>query len=604
MNGHELTLGEKVDAIRTALSYRPALAATILILKMLTALVEGVGLAFLLPILEFAMADDDPTQEASQFANYFFEAYELIGIEPTLTSLILGVAAVMTFRFSVSFLIGWLQAALTMGYMTELRTNAYQNLLEASVGYVDERDDDEIINTVVTETHAASSVISNVLGIVEKVFFGIVYAALAFVLSPLLTVFSVIVLGGVAFLTRFRLDAGYEIGDKVATANERIQGLATAATRGRREIKLFNMDDQLQSEFTGVQQRLADTKVALERNQVALKNFNQLLNAFVVFALVFLAIESLALGFATLATFLFAMYRLSPIISNLNNSLYSLDGSLPHLVRAQGLRVELGAHCERSGAEPAPNPTTRLSMNGVSFRYDDEADGTDVTDVSLAVERGETIALAGPSGAGKSTIVSLLARLYEPDAGDISANDINLERIDRSSWYDRVTVVPQQPFLFNGTLRENVAIGAPEADEESIERACELAQVSSFLPELPDGLETDLGDDGVRLSGGQRQRIAIARALLTDADILILDEATSELDSPTEEAIIDGIESIDREYATIVIGHWLSTVRNADRIYTVVDGEIVESGTHRELIRSDSAYADLYEAQVEPAPPS
>lgn len=606
------SLREKLTALLEVARFRPAHAATVLCLKLVVAIFEGIGLTFLLPIVEFAQTDGDLGDGTSQIVGYFVAAYDVVGVPVTLETLLLGLAAVMTLRFGGSFLIGWLQASLTTSYMAHLRRRTYENLLAAEVSYVDDQDGDEIVNTVITESQSAARVVADVLSVVEKLLFAIVYGTVALVLSPVLTVVSVVVLGTIVFLTRFTLDPGYDIGDTVARANEEVQSLINAGTRGLREIKLFNVDDDLTRRFGRAHDDLVDTRVRLERNQVALSNFNQLLNAFVIFALVYLAIEHLALGFSTLAAFLFAMFRLSPLISGLNNTLYAIDGSLPHLVRAQSLIEDLEANAETSGTTPAPSPVTELEFENVSFRYDDaedpegadDTDVTDVTGVSLRVERGETVALVGPSGAGKSTVVSLLSRLYVPDEGRIAVDGVDLASIDVDDWHDRVTVVPQRPFLFTGTLRYNVTIGTPEADEEAIERACELSQVSSFLEELPDGLDTELGDDGIRLSGGQRQRIAIARALLSDADVLILDEATSELDAPTEAAILEGIAEMDRTYATVVIGHVLTAIKDADRIYTVVDGEIVESGTHRELLEGDTQYAALYESQIAVSGPS
>jgi subfamily B ATP-binding cassette protein MsbA len=317
-----------------------------------------------------------------------------------------------------------------------------------------------------------------------------------------------------------------------------------------------------------------------------------------MFVLVYLAIGYLELPFATLGVFLFAMFRLSPMISNLNNSVYSIDSALPHLLRTYDLVDDLEAHADAGGGDQAPDPVEEITLDDVTFHYEGD-DG--VEDISLTARRGETVALAGPSGAGKSTIISLVAGLYAPDHGRILVNDTPLDRIEPAEWYDRVAVVPQDPFVFNETLAYNVAIGAPDASRAEIERVCEASQVSDFLDDLPDGLDSQLGDDGVKLSGGQKQRVAIARALLKDADVLLLDEATSELDSPTEKAILSNIEALDGEYITFVIGHWLSTIRDADRIYTVVDGELVESGTHRSLLDNDAHYADLYSSQIDQA---
>jgi len=179
----------------------------------------------------------------------------------------------------------------------------------------------------------------------------------------------------------------------------------------------------------------------------------------------------------------------------------------------------------------------------------------------------------------------------------ITANGTPIEEYDIEQWRSRIAIVRQQPYIFNDTLERNVTVGNRDATREEVERVCEIARVDEFLNELPDGYDSQLGDDGVRLSGGQRQRVALARALLQDADFLVLDEATSDLDSSLEREVQTAIESMEREYGIVTIAHRLSTVSNADRIYTVDRGMITERGTHEELLKDNGEYAELYGIQ-------
>ncbi|MDS0261451.1 ABC transporter ATP-binding protein/permease [Haloarcula sp. S1CR25-12] len=597
----EPSLREKLAAIRLVVGYRPGFAAGIVVLNLITAVFEGIGLGLLLPVIEAAQTGGDLRPGTSGVTGYYFAAYEILGIPFSFETIILGLAGVMTVRYALSFLTGWLQVKLRTEYICHLRQQCFDNLLSAEVSFIDREDSDRMMNIIVTEIAKSSGAINQLLSVAQTLFFVGIYLALALSIAPVLTVVAMGLLGGVVGLTRYVVQPSYDIGDRVANANERIQGLVNAGMRGMQEIKLFNMSETLTDEFRDAHSEFFRTNLALARNQTALNSATQWLNALGLFGVIYIAIGYLDLSFASLGLLLLTMFRLSPQISSLNDNIYRLDGTLPHIVRSHELIDELDRHAESSGGEPAPDPVTDVSLDGVSFRYDDD-EGTDITDISLRASRDETVAVVGPSGAGKSTIVSLIARLYDPDDGAVRANGVDLRGVDLDSWHQRVAVVPQHPFIFNETLRYNIAIGNPDASDAEIERSCEASQVSAFVDELPEGLDTDLGDDAVRLSGGQRQRVAIARALLADADVLLLDEATSELDGPTEDAILRGIDGLNQEYITVVIGHFLSTVRDADRIYTVVDGEIVETGSHSELMANDSRYAQLYGSQRESTP--
>jgi subfamily B ATP-binding cassette protein MsbA len=305
------------------------------------------------------------------------------------------------------------------------------------------------------------------------------------------------------------------------------------------------------------------------------------------------AVPSFRLDFAFLVGFLVALQGLHPTLSTLIHSKMGLDGLAKNLEVVDGLLR--GVTPERDdGREAPPAPVERLAFERVSFAYPVPGRPPVLEDVSVEFRRGEVTAVVGASGAGKSTLADLIIRLYRPSGGLIRANDIDLRRLDLARWRRSIGFVSQETFLFNASLRENIAFADPEAPFEAVVEAARKANIHEFIQGLPDGYDTVVGDRGLKLSGGQRQRVAIARALLHDPPILVFDEATSALDSVSERAIQETIESLKPGRIVIVIAHRLSTIVNADTIVVLDRGRVVEQGSHADLVGVGGRYAALY----------
>ncbi len=491
--------------------------------------------------------------------------------------------------------------------VADIRLKVQTNLLRLAPGFFEENSPKEISSRMTADTTLIEQVVGTTVSVaLRNIIMGIGGLAYLFTLAPKLTLglvlaIPLIVLPIVWFGRRVR-NVSRSSQDRVAD----IGAMVSEVLGAMKIVQAFNQEDREGVRFAAA----VEATFATAKRRILLRAAMTAIIILLIFGAITALMWEGALGVAqgtisggTIAAFVIT----GGLVAGAFGALTEVYGDL---LRGAGAASRLNellneqpaiAPPARPLALPSP-PRGQLSFDHVSFRYPTRLESPALADFSLTVEPGETVAIVGPSGAGKSTLFQLAERFYDPQAGTIKLDGVPLTAADPAEIRRRMALVPQEGILFAANARDNLRYGNWEASDEAIWQAARDANAEEFLRDLPQGLDTFLGESGARLSGGQRQRIGIARALLRDAPILLLDEATSALDAESERLVQDALDRLMASKTTLVIAHRLATVRQADKIVVMDRGRIVETGKHDALSRAGGLYSRLAALQFDERP--
>lgn len=512
---------------------------------------------------------------------------------------IIGIVFIMIFLFAMGtftrfYLISWIGERVT----ADLRKAVFDHVIELHPSYFETNISSEIQSRITTDTTLLQSLIGSSVSVALRnslmLIGGIIWL---FITNPKLTAIVMVSVPLVVTpilifgrrVRRLSERSQDEIAHVGSFVGESLQNIKTVQGYNQQAFEIARFSDRVESAFA-----------------VAIRRIRQ--RAWLIAAVMMLVFSAIAImmwiggrdvidGTITAGQLMaFVFYSLIVGVS-----VGAISEVIGELQRAAGATVRLMDLLHATSLILPPVNKKRLETNisgllelsNVSFAYPSRLQTPAIRQLSLQVKPGENLALVGPSGAGKTTLFELLLRFYDPQEGEILFEHINIKDLDPNELRSHLAIVPQQPALFSTNVRENIRYGNPDAGDEQIAEAAEMAFASEFIEELPNGYDTYLGEAGVRLSGGQRQRVSIARAILKDPTILLLDEATSALDAESEQMVQKALERLMKNRTTLIIAHRLATVQNVDRIAVMDEGQIIATGTHTELQQNSPLYSRL-----------
>jgi subfamily B ATP-binding cassette protein MsbA len=567
---------------------------------------EGVGIGFLLSFLQSLTS---PNAKPIQTGIGWFDIW-VLGVNTSATSRLFRISALILLTTWTRAVFNYLAAIYTdltqLNLLDRLRKQIFEQLQSVSLSFFSKTRSGELINTLTTEIERMHQAFGGFAFILTRGLTAAVYFLSMLLLSWQLTLlsillFSLLVVGLSALNARVR-EASFDVskasGAFTSTAIELINGIRTVqafATQDFERRRFYNASSNIVKANTKTVMAWAIVKPLAESLATTVL-VGMIIVAFTVF------VQNGMLQVASLLTFFFVLFRLVPQLQDVNNvmaHLSTLHGSADNIKEL--LRTDNKPYF-KNGSTKFLGLKRSIELVSVDFGY--EPANLVLNDIRLIFARGRMTALVGSSGAGKSTLADLIPRFYDPTEGQVLIDGIDLREYDINSLRRKMAVVSQDTFIFNTSVRNNIAYGSEEATEEAILEAARLANALEFIQEMPEGLETQLGDRGVRLSGGQRQRLAIARALLRDPEILILDEATSALDSVSERLIQESLEKLSVGRTVIAIAHRLSTIAKADKVVVLEQGRILEQGGYQELLARGGKLWKYHQMQHEVGQPS
>jgi ATP-binding cassette subfamily B protein len=499
----------------------------------------------------------------------------------------------------LSYILSILMIRISQKVIFQMRSDVLNKLLDLPVRFFDSHQPGEIISRISYDIDTVNASLSNdLLQIFTSLFTVVGSLVMMLYISPALVLVFAVTVPVSILLTKYMTGKVRPLFRKRSAKLGELSGFTEEIISGQKTIKVYNQEKTVIRKFDEKNREAVDSyyKADYYGSMIgpSINLINNLSLALVsMFGALLYLFGRLTLG--NLSSFVLYSRKFSGPINEAANILSELQSSFAAAERVFRLIDEEPEPRDKEDAEALENVRGEVRMEDVHFGYTPEKPV--IQDLNIKAQEGKLVAIVGPTGAGKTTIINLLMRFYDPDSGTISIDGKNIMDVTRESLWLSYSMVLQDTWLFHGTIYDNIAYGKKGVSKEDVIAAAKAARIHNYIMQLPDGYDTVLSDDGINISHGQKQLLTIARAMLLDSKMLILDEATSNVDTRTEQQIQKAMRELMRGRTCFVIAHRLSTIRNADTILVIKDGRIAEQGSHRELIRLGGVYAEMYNSQ-------
>ncbi len=498
------------------------------------------------------------------------------------------------------YLLAVISAIVKANVISNLRNKLYHRLVNMHIGFYTEERKGNIMSKVMADVQEVEGTVVNSLkAVIKEPFMLIGYFVALFFISARLTLITLIILPISGFIISYIAISLKKKARKSQETIGRISDILDETLSGMRIIKAFNAINFSKNRFQKEVKNYAEFNISMQKRQALAGPTSEFLGVFVVVAVLLIGGGMIIAGNSELdagrfITFIAIYSQLLVPAKQLSNAFSNVQRGLASAERIFGIIDLKPAIQDKSDAKKLEKFENAISFNNVSFAYGEEKV---LKNINISIPKGDKIALVGPSGGGKSTLADLIPRFYDPISGEVQIDGVSIKDFKVESVRAKMGIVSQESILFNDSIFNNIAFGKPECTLEEVIQAAKVANAHDFISQMDGGYHAMIGERGTKLSGGQRQRISIARAILKNPDILILDEATSALDSESEKLVQDALTNLMKNRTSIVIAHRLSTIQEADKIYVMQDGEIIEEGKHERLIEKAGVYKKLIEIQ-------